>query len=478
MNYRIVGYVLGMLLMFEGIFMSAPILTAAIYGESELSVFIGVALFCIGIGILTSKLCRPKTKTMFAREGYLIVAFSWILLSICGALPFVISGAIPSFIDALFESVSGFTTTGATILGDVESLPKSILMWRSFTHWFGGMGVLVFIMAFIPLSGGQNMYIMKAESPGPSVGKLVPRIKTTALILYSMYLALTVLEFIFLAAGDMNIFEAINTAVATAGTGGFGVKNNSIGGFSSYTQIVVTVFMFLFSVNFTSFYLLLRGKFKEALNSEIKVFFGLSILASVIIFLNTRSLYSENAEALKHSVFAVGTIMSTTGFTTVDFNAWPEVSRSVILLLMLIGACAGSTCGGFKISRIIILFQSMIKELQILIHPRQVKKIKVDGRQVEHEIVRSVHVFLICYVLILMISTFLLSFDGHDLITNFTAASTTLNNVGPGLEMVGPISNFSVFSTSSKIVLIFNMLVGRLEIFPILLLFTPSTWKK
>lgn len=478
MNYRIVGYVLGMLLMFEGIFMAAPILTAAIYGESELSVFIGVALFCIGIGILTSKLCRPKTKTMFAREGYLIVAFSWILLSICGALPFVISGAIPSFIDALFESVSGFTTTGATILGDVESLPKSILMWRSFTHWFGGMGVLVFIMAFIPLSGGQNMYIMKAESPGPSVGKLVPRIKTTALILYSMYLALTVLEFIFLAAGDMNIFEAINTAVATAGTGGFGVKNNSIGGFSSYTQIVVTVFMFLFSVNFTSFYLLLRGKFKEALNSEIKVFFGLSILASVIIFLNTRSLYSENSEALKHSVFAVGTIMSTTGFTTVDFNAWPEVSRSVILLLMLIGACAGSTCGGFKISRIIILFQSMIKELQILIHPRQVKKIKVDGRQVEHEIVRSVHVFLICYVLILMISTFLLSFDGHDLITNFTAASTTLNNVGPGLEMVGPISNFSVFSTSSKIVLIFDMLVGRLEIFPILLLFTPSTWKK
>lgn len=478
MNYRIVGYVLGMLLMFEGIFMAAPILTAAIYGESELSVFIGVALFCIGIGILTSKLCRPKTKTMFAREGYLIVAFSWILLSICGALPFVISGAIPSFIDALFESVSGFTTTGATILGDVESLPKSILMWRSFTHWFGGMGVLVFIMAFIPLSGGQNMYIMKAESPGPSVGKLVPRIKTTALILYSMYLALTVLEFILLAAGDMNIFEAINTAVATAGTGGFGVKNNSLGGFSSYTQIVVTVFMFLFSVNFTSFYLLLRGKFKEALNSEIKVFFGLSILASVIIFLNTRSLYSGNAEALKHSVFTVGTIMSTTGFSTVDFNAWPEVSRSVILLLMLIGACAGSTCGGFKISRIIILFQSMIKELQILIHPRQVKKIKVDGRQVEHEIVRSVHVFLICYVLILMISTFLLSFDGHDLITNFTAASTTLNNVGPGLEMVGPISNFSVFSTSSKIVLIFDMLVGRLEIFPILLLFTPSTWKK
>ncbi|MBR3680308.1 MAG: TrkH family potassium uptake protein [Oscillospiraceae bacterium] len=478
MNYRMVGYVLGMLLMFEGIFMAAPILTAAIYGESELSVFIGVALFCIGIGILTSKLCRPKTKTMFAREGYLIVAFSWILLSICGALPFVISGAIPSFIDALFESVSGFTTTGATILGDVESLPKSILMWRSFTHWFGGMGVLVFIMAFIPLSGGQNMYIMKAESPGPSVGKLVPRIKTTALILYSMYLALTVLEFILLAAGDMNIFEAINTAVATAGTGGFGVKNNSIGGFSSYTQIVVTVFMFLFSVNFTSFYLLLRGKFKEALNSEIKVFFGLSILASVIIFLNTRSLYSGNAEALKHSVFTVGTIMSTTGFSTVDFNAWPEVSRSVILLLMLIGACAGSTCGGFKISRIIILFQSMIKELQILIHPRQVKKIKVDGRQVEHEIVRSVHVFLICYVLILIISTFLLSFDGHDLITNFTAASTTLNNVGPGLEMVGPISNFSVFSTSSKIVLIFDMLVGRLEIFPILLLFTPSTWKK
>lgn len=478
MNYRIVGYVLGLLMVFEGIFMTVPILTALVYGEKEGFVFGCVALSCVIVGFLISKLMKPKTKTMFAREGYIIVALSWILLSVCGALPFVFTGAIPSFVDALFESVSGFTTTGATILQEVESLPKSVLMWRSFTHWVGGMGVLVFIMAFIPLSGGQNMYIMKAESPGPSVGKLVPRIKTTALILYVMYFALTLFEFLFLVFGDMNIFEALNTAVGTAGTGGFGIRNDGMASFSSYTQIVVTVFMFLFAINFTSFYLMLHGKFKEAFNTELRVFLSIAAIATLVFTLNTRSMYSSFGEALKHCAFTVGSLMSTTGFATTDFNLWPEISRTLIVLLMFTGACAGSTCGGIKLSRLIILFKTMTKEFRLLIHPKQVHKVKLDGRQIDHDVIRSVNTFMVCYASLFAVSLFILSFDGLDFLTHFTAVSTAINNVGPGLNLIGPMSNFSVLTTSSKLVLIFDMLAGRLEIFPILLLLTPATWKK
>ena len=478
MNYRIVGYVLGLLMVFEGIFMAVPLITAAVYSEKEGLIFACVALFCIVIGFLISKLVKPKTKTMFAREGYIIVALSWILLSVFGALPFVFTGAIPSFVDALFESVSGFTTTGATILTEVESLPKCVLMWRSFTHWVGGMGVLVFIMAFSPLSGGQNMYIMKAESPGPSVGKLVPRIRTTALILYVMYFALTFLEFLFLVVGDMNIFEALNTAVGTAGTGGFGIRNDGMASFSTYTQIVVTVFMFLFAVNFTSFYLMLRGKFKDAFNTELRVFLGIAAIATFIFTLNTRPLYGSYGEALKHCAFTVGSLMSTTGFATTDFNLWPEISRTLIVLLMFTGACAGSTCGGIKLSRLIILFKTMKKELRVLIHPKQVHKVKLDGRQIDHEVIRSVNTFMVCYATLFAISLFILAFDGMDFLTHFTSVSTALNNVGPGLNLVGPMSNFSIYPVASKLVLIFDMLAGRLEIFPILILLTPATWKK
>lgn len=478
MNYRIIGYVLGLLMVFEGIFMAVPMITAAVYREHEIWIFAVIALLCVLIGLIASKLFKPQKKTMFAREGYLIVAFSWILLSVVGALPLYLTGAIPSFLDALFESVSGFTTTGATILTEVESLPKSILMWRSFMHWVGGMGVLVFIMAFVPLSGGQNMYIMKAESPGPSVSKLVPRVKTTALILYTMYFALTFAEFLFLVLGEMNIFEALNTAFGTAGTGGFGIRNDGMAGFSPYTQIVVIVFMFLFGVNFTSFYLILRGKFKDAFNTELRVYLGTAAVCSLYIAWNIRNLFDGFGEALRHSTFTVGSIMSTTGFATSDFNLWPGESRTLIAILLFVGACAGSTCGGIKLSRLMILGKSLTNELRLLIHPKQVRKITVDGRQIENDVVRNTHVYMVCYSLIFVCSMLLLSFDKHDLITHFTAVATAINNVGPGLEAVGPMSNFSVLSPLSKSVLIFDMLAGRLEIFPIVLLLTPSTWKK
>lgn len=479
MNYKMIGYVLSLLMIFEGIFLAVPSLTALVYGESTGIYFVSTALICSLTGLIATKLLKPKKKTLFAREGFLIVALSWILLSLFGALPLYFSGAIPSsIINALFEAVSGFTTTGATILADVESLPKCVLMWRSFTHWIGGMGVLVFIMAFVPLSGGQNLYIMKAESPGPSVSKLTPKVKTTALILYIMYFALTLIECILLVCGDMNFFEAINTAFATAGTGGFGVRNSSLADFSVYSQIVVTVFMFLFGINFTSFYLILNRRLKEAFNTELRLYLIIAAVAIGILTWNIRSLFNGLGEALRHSSFTVASIMSTTGFATTDFNVWPEISRTVIVLLMFIGACAGSTCGGIKVSRIIILCKSMVRELGLLVHPKQVKKIKIDSHQVDDETVHSVHGYMVCYALVFVISMLLVSMDEPDFITNFTAVATTLNNVGPGLEQVGPVSNFLAFSDPVKLVLIFDMLAGRLEIFPMVLLLCPSTWKK
>ncbi len=478
MNYRMIGYVLSVLLFFEGIFMTVPIITGAVYGEKSILIFIVIALFCVGIGFAAAKLLKTDKTTMFAREGYLIVAMGWIVLSVFGALPLYLSHSIPSFIDALFESVSGFTTTGASVLASVGELPKCMLMWRSFTHWVGGMGVLVLIMAFVPISGGKNMYIMKAESPGPSVSKLVPRVKTTALLLYEIYFGMTLAEFILLLFGDMNVFEALNTAFATAGTGGFSFCNSGLTEFSAYTQNVITVFMILFAVNFTSYFLILHKKFKDAFNLEFRVFFGIIITAIVILTLNARPLFSGYGESLHHSAFTVASLISSTGFATADFNQWPELSRTVILLLMFIGASAGSTGGGIKVSRFIILGKNMAKEFELLIHPKQVKKIKIDGHQVEDEVVRSVNVYMSCFFLIFAISMILLSLDGHDFTTNFSATVTTLNNIGPGLNEVGPMANFGVYSTPAKCVLIFNMLAGRLELFPILMLFSPATWKK
>lgn len=477
MNFKMILNILGWILIFEAMFFLVPLITAVVYGEAVLADFLisaGICLICGGLLILK----KPENKALYSREGYVIVSLSWIVLSLFGALPFYISGVIPNFVDALFETVSGFTTTGATVLGEVETLPKAILIWRSFTHWVGGMGVLVFIMAFVPLSGGQNMHIMKAESPGPSVSKLVPRVKTTAMILYSIYFVLTFAEFIALLIGGLGVFDALNTAFSTAGTGGFGFKNDSFAGFSPALQIIVTAFMLIFSINFSSYYLLITGKLKEAVNSELRVFALIVISAITVITLNIRHLFPTIGDALRNASFTVASIVSTTGFSTADFDLWPELSRTIIVLIMFIGACAGSTGGGIKVSRIIILFKSMAKELSVMIHPKQVKKITIDSHAIDHETVRSVNVYMVCYIMVFIISMGVISFDNYDLITNFTAVATALNNVGPGLEMVGPTQNFGFMSSPTKIILIFDMLAGRLELFPMLLLFAPATWKK
>ncbi|MBR6761287.1 MAG: TrkH family potassium uptake protein [Oscillospiraceae bacterium] len=477
MNLKMVSYILGLLLMFQAVFMAIPAVTALCYGEQELWIFLGIALICLLIGRLMTWR-KPKNKTLFAREGFVIVALSWIVLSLIGAMPFFLSREIPNYIDALFESVSGFTTTGASILTEVESLPRSIIMWRSFTHWIGGMGVLVFIMAFLPLSGAQNMHIMKAESPGPSVGKLVPRVKTTALLLYAIYFALTVMQWILLLCGGMSLFDSLNTAFATAGTGGFGIRNDSLNGYSAYVQIVVTVFMLLFSINFNSYYFLLRGKLKEAFTTEVKAFLLIVGTVITIVTINIHAIFGSVGEALRHAAFTIASLISTTGFATVDFNTWPELSRALLVLVMFVGACAGSTGGGIKVSRILILCKSVTKELRNMLHPKQVKRITMDSHAVDHDVVRSVNVYMICYAVIFIGSFLVLSLENNDLVTTFTAVTATLNNIGPGLEMVGPTANYAFFSMPSKFVLIFDMLAGRLELFPMLLIFLPNTWKK
>ncbi len=478
MNYSMLFYLFGWILNFEAIFLAVPALTALVYGEAEgfsFLITIGICLL-LGLGITFKK---PQKKTIYAKEGYVIVALSWIILSIFGSLPFFISGVIPSFIDALFETVSGFTTTGATILSDVEVLPKCMLMWRSFTHWIGGMGVLVFIMVFLPLSGAQNMNLMRAESPGPSVSKLVPRVKNTALILYGMYFVLTLIMFILLLVDGNPIFDSINISFATAGTGGFGIKNDSLAGYSDYTQIVTTIFMILFGVNFNVYFLIISFKFREIFKiSEVKAYFAVIIAATAIITLNIGGAFESLGEAIKNILFTVASIITTTGFMTVDFNLWPELSRTIIVILIFVGACAGSTGGGMKVSRFIILFKSLSKEIRLLIHPNHIRKLELDGHKIEHNVIRSTNVYIVSYFLIFVISLIIIAFDNHGLVTNFTAVATTMNNVGPGLEMVGPTSNFAFFSDTSKFVLIFDMLAGRLELFPMLLLFSPVTWKK
>ena len=483
MNFSVIKRTLGWLLLFEAFFFLVPIATALCYGESE-----GLRAFLISMSIcvVLSIVCligRANTSAMFAKEGVVIVSLSWIILSLFGALPFYISGAIPSYIDALFETVSGFTTTGASIMPTGESvaaLPKCILMWRSFTHWVGGMGVLVFIMAFLPLSGGRNMHIMKAESPGPTVGKLVPKVRTTAKILYSIYLVLTVVEFVLLLLGGMSVFEALNTAFATAGTGGFAFKADGFAGFNSYLQVVVAVFMLVFSINFNSYYFLLRKKWKEAWTTEVKVFLIVvgAAVAVITIDVFTSGSITSFWESLKHSLFSVATVVSTTGFATEDFNLWPTFSKTILVLLMFMGACAGSTGGGMKVSRFIILGKSASNEMRKTLHPKQVKALTIDGRVVEQEVVNSVYSYVIAFICVFIVSLLIISLDGESLVTNFTAVTATINNIGPGLEAVGPAGTFANFSWWSKLVFIFDMLVGRLEIFPMLLLFAPSTWRK
>ena len=478
MNYSMTFYIIGWILRLEAVFMVLPGVTAILYHEKDGFAFLITLLICLAIGLpLTWK--KPSDKVFHTKEGFVTVALSWIVLSVAGAVPFVISGSIPNPIDALFETVSGFTTTGASILSEVEPLSHCVLIWRSFTHWIGGMGVLVFILCLLPLTGGYHMNLMKAESPGPSVSRLVPKVQSTAKILYTIYISLTVLQIIFLLIGKMPLFDTICTAFGTAGTGGFGIKNDSIAGYSTYLQIVITVFMILFGVNFNIYFLLLTKKFAQAFKSEdIRYYVGIIAAAILVITINTRHMFDNIGTALQQVSFQVGSIITTTGFATTDFNEWPVVSQTILVMLMFVGACAGSTGGGFKVSRLVILCKTVRKELHIYLHPNAVKKVKMDGKSIPHEIVRSTNIFLIVYVLIFSVSVLLIGFDNFDLVTNFTAVAATFNNIGPGLELVGPTQNFSLFSSFSKCVLIFDMLAGRLEIFPLLLLFKPDTWKK
>lgn len=478
MNYRIITYIVGWVFNLQAIFMVLPILTAVIYGEKDIFAFFAAIIICLGIGLpLTRK--KPSNKVFYIKDGCVAVALSWVVLSITGAIPFVLSGSIPHPIDAIFETVSGFTTTGASILAEVESLSKSILFWRSFTHWIGGMGVLVFLLSLLPLAGGYHMNLMRAESPGPSVSKLVPKVQSTAKILYGIYLGMTVLQIIFLLLGGVPLFDTLCITFGSAGTGGFGIKNDSLGSYSTYCQVVTTIFIILFGVNFSAYYLILTKKFKAAFHiEEIRYYFGIILASIILIAINTRHMFSGFAQAFQQSAFQVGSIITTTGYSTTDFNQWPALSKTILVLLMFIGACAGSTGGGIKVSRIVLLLKAARKEFQLYLHPNAVKKIKMDQKTVPHETLRSTNIFLSVYLIIFCGSVLLISLDNFDLITNFTSVAATLNNIGPGLEIVGPMGNFSSFSYLSKSVLIFDMLAGRLEIFPLLLLFFKNTWKK
>ena len=479
MNYSMIFFIIGWVFIIEAALMAPSALVAVLYSERSIWAFAAAIGLCLLLGVpLVRK--QPANKVFYAKEGCVTVALSWIVMSLMGALPFVFSGVIPSIVDAMFETVSGFTTTGASILKDVEVLPRCMLFWRSFTHWIGGMGVLVFLLCLLPMSGGgYSMNLMKAESPGPSVSKLVPKVRSTAKLLYGLYVALSLLELALLLLGSMPLFDALCTTFGTAGTGGFGIKNSSIGEYSAYIQSIVTIFMILFGINFHLFFLLYMRKPKEALRcEEAGWYLAIIAVSTLIITVFIRNSFPDLVTAFRHAAFQVGSIITTTGFSTVDFNVWPAVPRAILVLLMFIGACAGSTGGGIKVSRIVLLFRTMTREIGQIIHPHMVKKLKFEGRVVGQEVLRSVNAFMVAYVLIFAVSTLFVCLDGFDLVTSFTAVAATLNNIGPGLEMVGPIGNFSCFSDLSKIVLIFDMLAGRLEIFPLLVLFFRDTWKK
>ena len=478
MNRSIIRYVLGNVLKIEGMLMLPAFIVSLIYRERNGIYFLATAAVIILVGSLLSYR-KPENDMFYLREGCIITALSWVFLSFFGALPFWFSGEIPSLVDAVFETVSGFTTTGASILTDVEALSKCSLFWRSFTHWIGGMGVLVFILAIVPMSGGSHINLMRAESPGPSVGKLVPRIKTTAQILYFIYIVLTLSEIIILIIGRMPVFDAITLSFGTAGTGGFGILNSSIGSYTVFHKWVITIFMTMFGVNFNAYYAVLLSKKVKSLFSteEVRHYLGIILIATTIIFLNIRGMYDGNGKALTDAAFQVSSIITTTGYSTADFDLWPSVSKTILVMLMFCGACAGSTGGGIKVSRILILRKTILKEFGSYIHPKSVKKIQMDEKPVDHDVVRSVNVFFATIVIVFALSVFLISLENKDLVTNFTAVAATLNNIGPGLSLVGPTQNFSFFNDFSKLILMFDMLAGRLELFPMLILFTPGAYR-
>jgi trk system potassium uptake protein TrkH len=478
MNKSFIRYILGTILKAEGVFLLLPVVIAAIYREStEGVIYLGSAAVCFLAGFLIS-FKKPESYVFYLKEGCVATSLSWIVLAMAGAVPFVLTGEIPSYTDALFETVSGFTTTGASILSDIEAVSHASLTWRSFTHWIGGMGVLVFIIAIIPMAGGSNINLMRAESPGPSVGKLVPKIRYTARLLYVFYVGLTVLQFVLLIFAGMPAFDSLNTAFATAGTGGFGIKNDSLTSYSVAIQWITTIFMILFGINFNAYYFLFFGSIKKVFEmEEVRYYLGIIAVSIAIITVDIRSICSGFFDALTKASFQVASIISTAGFSTTDFDLWSSTSKTILVILMFVGACAGSTGGGMKVSRFVIMFKTIFKELNSYIYPHSVRKIKLDGKPVEHDVVRSVNVYFFTFAVIFVTSVFALSFEGFDLITNFTAVASCINDVGPGLSMVGPTQNFSCFGAFSKYVLMFDMLAGRLELFPLLILFHPVAWK-
>ncbi len=479
MHFDIVVYILGKILRIEAYLMLLPALTGVIYRELECVSFFLVAAATYIVGTLMTQR-KPEKFVLYSREGLVTVSLSWILISLIGCLPFVVNGDIPSFTNALFETISGFTTTGASILENVEALSHASLMWRSFTHWVGGMGVIVFMLAILPMTGGHNMQLMRAESPGPSVGKLVPKVRESAKILYLIYFAMTVVEIIVLICARMPVFDALCISFGSAGTGGFGVKADSCGSYTSLQQSFITLFITLFGVNFNAYYFLLGKNRKEAFKMEEVRWYLAIIAASVaLITVNVRGYFDTLYQAFHHAFFQVSSIITTTGYGTTDFDLWPEFSKMILVFLMFVGACAGSTGGGIKVSRIIILIKSVGHELIHYIHPKSVTTMKFDGRPADKEMVKGVSVYLAAYCAIYIVSMLLLSLDNRqDFTTNFTAVAATFNNIGPGLSKVGPVMNYNGLAGGSKYVLMFDMLAGRLELYPMLMLFVPAVWKR
>ncbi len=481
MNYKMMGRFIAQILAIEGIFM-IPALGISLYcGETgAVTAFLYtlgiIAVLVIGLALV----CRGAPSAFYAKEGLVCVALCWIVLSAVGCLPFYISREIPKYVDAFFEIASGFTTTGASVVPSVEDMSKGILYWRSFSHWLGGMGVLVFLLAFTgPKGQGFTMHLLRAESPGPSVGKLVPKMRDTAAILYIIYVALTIINIVFLVIGDMSLFEAVCTAFGTAGTGGFGIKNDSMGSYSPYLQNVTTIFMALFGVNFSCYYLLLLRRWKSvALDEELRGYVGIILASIFLIVLNTRGLYGTLEETIRHAAFQVSSIITTTGYATTDFDLWPSFSKTILLILMIVGASAGSTGGGLKVARLLLLLKSLRRNIRQMVNPRKVEKIRNNGEIVDEQILDNTNAYLAAYVVILFSLFLLISLDGFSIETNLSAVLCTFNNIGPGLDAVGPTCNFSLYSDFSKILFSFAMLAGRLEIFPILVLLIPGTWKR
>ena len=480
MNHKTVFNVVGKIILVEALLLSLPAVMSLIYREDCFWAFLTVIALSVLIGSLLTWIPKAKDAVIYAKEGFVIVSLAWISMSLIGALPFFLTGEIPNYIDAFFETVSGFTTTGASILTDVESMSRGLLFWRSETHWVGGMGVLVFVMALIPNLSERSIHVLRAEVPGPTVGKLVPRIKDTAKILYSIYIVLTALEIVLLLCGGMPLFDSVVHAFGTAGTGGFGVKADSIAGYSPYLQWVVTIFMLLFGVNFNLYYLILIRRFRSVFKSEeLWVYIGIVVTAVVLVGINIWPLYQNVAEVLRLSAFQVSSILTTTGFSTANFNLWPPFSKAILVVLMMIGACAGSTAGGLKVARVVLMFKQLRNELQRLLHPRAIKTVSFEGKRADTLTLNGVNIYFSVYMILLVLVMLLLSLDsGMSFEADVTAAIACFNNIGPGMAEVGPLGSYAGYSDLSTFVLSLAMLLGRLEIFPLLLFLSPSTWSK